>query len=54
MPDELESLRDRARQCRSLAKNASDEPMRLMLEQMADDLDEQAQAAERNGKDARE
>jgi len=35
-------LRDRARQCRALAKTARDEPMRSMLEQMAADFDREA------------
>lgn len=52
--DEIASLRDRARQCRVMAKNANDEPMRLMLEQIANDLDLQADSAQTAAKNRRE
>ena len=42
-------LRDRARQCRDLAKAARDEPMRSMLERMARELDEEATKIEAKG-----
>jgi hypothetical protein len=46
MADDAKGLRDRARQCRELAKAARDEPMRSTLEQMALDLDADAEKLE--------
>jgi len=43
MINDPKELRDRARQCRELAKTARDEPMRLTLERMADDFDQEAE-----------
>jgi hypothetical protein len=39
-------LRDRARQCREMAKAARDEPMRSTLERMAREMDEEAHKIE--------
>ena len=49
--NDAKGLRDRARQCHELAKTARDEPMRLMLEQMSEDLDQEADEDERRWED---
>lgn len=43
MISDSNELRDRARQCRALAKTARDDAMRFMLERMADDFDREAE-----------